>query len=138
MENFDLMVEKLKELKRNGFKVHLDDFGTGYSSMLYLKELPIDAIKIDKEFTRYINIDKFSRTIVQKVTSLARSLDLGIICEGVEDEKQVQFLGRNECTLIQGYLVSPAVPEDEAIKLIEDFNINKTRIINEEKEKKRR
>lgn len=138
MENFDLMVEKLKELKRNGFKVHLDDFGTGYSSMLYLKELPIDAIKIDKEFTRYITIDKFSRTIVQKVTSLARSLDLGIICEGVEDEKQVQFLARNECTLIQGYLVSPAVPEDEAIKLIEDFNINKTRIINEEKEKKRR
>ena len=138
MENFDLVVEKLNALKRDGFKVHLDDFGTGYSSMLYLKELPIDAIKIDKEFTKYVNTDKFSRNIVQKVTSLARGLDLGIICEGVEDEKQVAFLARNECTLIQGYLVSPAVPMDKAIELIEDYNINKTKVINRDKDDKKK
>ena len=136
MENFEVTIEKLRDLKRYGFKIHLDDFGTGYSSLLYLKELPIDAIKIDKEFTKYITIDKFSRTVIQKVASLARTLDLGIICEGVEDEKQVAFLARNECDIIQGYIVSPAVSVDEAIKLIDEYNIKKTKIINEEKKKK--
>ena len=78
MENFDIVNEKLKILKRYGFHIHLDDFCTGYSSMLYLKELPINAIKIDKEFTKFLNIDTYSRAIVNKIASLAKNLELDI------------------------------------------------------------
>ena len=138
MENFSIMTEKLRELKRYGFQVHLDDFGTGHSSLLYLKELPIDTIKIDKEFTRFISSDRFSRDTVRFITSLARNLGLGIICEGVEDEKQLQFLARYECSIIQGYIISPPVPIEKAIELIKEYNIDKTKIINEDKEKKKR
>ncbi len=138
MENLTVMSEKLKELKRYGFKIHLDDFGVGHSSLLYLKELPVDALKIDKEFTRFISSDKFSRNTIRFITNLARNLELGIICEGVEDEKQLNFLARNECSLIQGYILSPPVPIDEAIELIDEYNIKKTKIINDDKKEKRR
>ncbi|MDD3107302.1 MAG: GGDEF domain-containing phosphodiesterase, partial [Bacilli bacterium] len=129
MTNFDSVIEKLKLLKNHGFNIHLDDFGTGYSSMLYLKDLPIDTIKIDKEFVRHLNTDKFSRAIVSKVISMARSLDLDIIAEGVEDEKQNQFLMKSGCSIIQGHLISPAVPVSVAEKLINEYNIDKTKEI---------
>ena len=115
----------MKVLKKHGFIIHLDDFGTGYSSMLYLKDLPIDAIKIDKEFIKYINTDKISRSIVSKIISLAISLDMKIIAEGVEDEKQYQFLKKNGCEVIQGFLISKAVPYEEALELIEKYNYKK-------------
>ena len=125
VQNIKLMAEKLKVLKKHGFIIHLDDFGTGYSSMLYLKDLPIDAIKIDKEFIKYINTDKSSRIIVSKIISLATSLDMKIIAEGVEDEKQYQFLKKNGCEVIQGFLISKAVPYEEALELIEKYNYKK-------------
>ncbi|HQC74926.1 MAG TPA: GGDEF domain-containing phosphodiesterase, partial [Bacilli bacterium] len=129
MTNFDSVIEKLKLLKNHGFNIHLDDFGTGYSSMLYLKDLPIDTIKIDKEFVRHLNTDKFSRAIVSKVISMAKSLDLDVIAEGVEDDKQNQFLVKSGCNVIQGHLISAAVPESVALKLINEYNINKTKEI---------
>ncbi len=127
MTNFDAVIDKLKLLKNSGFNIHLDDFGTGYSSMLYLKDLPIDTIKIDKEFVRHLNTDKFSRTIVSKVISMARSLDLDVIAEGVEDEKQNLFLFKSGCHIIQGHLISPAVPMAVAVQLIKEYNIDKTK-----------
>lgn len=127
MTNFDSVIEKLKLLKNHGFNIHLDDFGTGYSSMLYLKDLPIDTIKIDKEFVRHLNTDKFSRAIVSKVISMAKSLDLDVIAEGVEDDKQNQFLLKSGCNVIQGHLISPAVPQSVAVKLIHEYNIDKTK-----------
>lgn len=125
MENFDVMVEKLKLLKKRGFTIHLDDFGTGYSSMLYLKELPIDAIKIDKGFITYLSTDKFSRVVVQKIITLGKNLDLEIIAEGVEDIYQNQFLAKNGCNIIQGYIISKAVPLSDAIDMLERYNIKK-------------
>ena len=136
MENFDIVNEKLKILKRYGFHIHLDDFCTGYSSMLYLKELPINAIKIDKEFTKFLNIDTYSRAIVNKIASLAKNLELDIIAEGVEDEKQVQFLSKNGCNIIQGYIISKAVPVLDFIALVEGYNINKTLSLLSDKKKK--
>lgn len=129
MNNFSLMIEKMKLLHKNGFEIHLDDFGTGYSSMLYLRELPIDAIKIDKEFTKHINTDKYSQAIVSKIISLAKILDLDCIAEGVENDKQNQFLYKNGCDIIQGYLISPAVEESKALELVEEYNINKKVVI---------
>ena len=130
MENFDIVIEKLKVIKKKGFRIHLDDFGTGYSSLLYLRELPVDTIKIDQEFTKYVVNDAHSRSIVQKTIQLAKSLDLDIIAEGVETEAQNNFLYNNKCDIIQGFLISKAVPYDDAIKLIEDYNIKKTKKVN--------
>ncbi len=122
MESFDEVVEKIKLLKKFGFKIHLDDFGTGYSSMLYLQQLPVDVIKIDKEFTRDVVNDRYSRSIVVQIIRLAQSLDLGIITEGVETEKQAQFLQKNGCDIIQGYWISRPVDEVSADKLIKKYN----------------
>lgn len=137
MNNFKEMVEKMKILRDNGFDIHLDDFGTGYSSMLYLRELPINCIKIDKEFTKHINTDKYSQAIVSKIISLAKILDLECIAEGVEDEKQNNFLYRNGCDIIQGYLISPPVNVEKALGLIEEYNIKKRVVIKKTKTTKK-
>ena len=136
MENFDAVNAKLKLLQGYGFKIHLDDFCTGYSSMLYLKELPINSIKIDKEFTRFLNTDSYSRAIVNKLAALANSLELEIIVEGVEDEKQLAFLTKNGCNIIQGFLVSKAVPFNSLVELIEGVNVTKKIEIITDKKKK--
>lgn len=136
MENFEVVNEKLRILQKQGFNIHLDDFCTGYSSMLYLKELPINAIKIDKEFTKFLNIDSYSRAIVNKITALAKNLDLEIIAEGVEDEKQVAFLSKNGCNIIQGFIISKAIKVDDCINLIEGYNVTKTLSLLQDKKKK--
>ena len=122
VENLRIAREKLMLLKKRGFKIHLDDFGTGYSSLAYLKDLPVDTIKIDREFIKYLNTDKTSRAIVSKFLSLANALELEVIAEGVEDEKQSAFLNKNGCEIIQGWLISKALPFDEAMKLLEQYN----------------
>ena len=125
MENFMLVNEKLKLLKEKGFRIHLDDFCTGYSSMLYLKDLPVDTIKIDKEFTRYVETSKVNSNIVKTICSLASSLDLDIICEGVETEEQKDIVHKMGCDVIQGLLISKAVPFELAKELLEKHNTSK-------------
>jgi EAL domain-containing protein (putative c-di-GMP-specific phosphodiesterase class I)/GGDEF domain-containing protein len=122
MENFMLVNEKLKLLKQKGFRIHLDDFCTGYSSMLYLKDLPVDSIKIDREFTKYVETSNVNLNIVKTICSLANNLELGIICEGVETEEQRDILQKLGCDVIQGFLISKAVPFDMAKELLEKHN----------------
>ncbi|MDY0210040.1 MAG: GGDEF domain-containing phosphodiesterase [Acholeplasma sp.] len=126
MTSFDMIIEKLKLLQTKGFDIHLDDFGTGYSSLLYLKELPIDAIKIDKEFTKYSNSDKHSKAIINMIISLSKNLNLSVIAEGVEDDKQFKFLQRSGCNIIQGYYIGKAMKLDDAISIIKAYNIEKS------------
>lgn len=126
MTSFDMIIEKLKLLQARGFDIHLDDFGTGYSSLLYLKELPINAIKIDKDFTKYSNSDKHSRAIINMIISLAKNLDLSIIAEGVEDDKQYKFLQKAGCEVIQGFYIGKAMKLEDAIELIKAYNIDKS------------
>ena len=121
MGNFQLVTEKLKILRDKGFSIHLDDFGTGYSSMLYLKDLPVDTIKIDKEFTKYIETNKVSEAIVKTICNLGTSLDLDVICEGVETQFQSDMVKKFGCRYIQGYLIGKAMPYDEAVELIEKY-----------------
>ena len=121
MGNFNLVTEKLKILKDKGFSIHLDDFGTGYSSMLYLKDLPVDTIKIDKEFTKHIETNKVSEAIVKTICNLGTTLHLGIICEGVETQIQSDIIKKFGCRVIQGYLIGKAMPYDEAVELIEKY-----------------
>ena len=90
--------------------IHLDNFGTGYSSMLYLKDLPIDGISISREFIKGLESDRHARTIVSKVISLANSLDIEIVAEGVETEKQLLQVMEAGCDSVQGFLVCQPVP----------------------------
>ena len=140
MENSDVVISKLKLLRDAGFAVHLDDFGVGYSSMLYLKDLPVDTIKIDKEFTKHMISDKYSRVIVTKIVQIAVNLGLSVIAEGVETERQADILLKAGCRIIQGYLISKAIPDEEAIELIksylgdEDINESDVSLLNEKED----
>lgn len=118
MENFTSVVEKLKILKNRGISVHLDDFGTGYSSMLYLKELPIDTIKVDKEFIKHIETDRFSKVLTSKIISLGKELGTTVIVEGVETKAQKDIVNKFGADVIQGYYIGKALSKEDAFTLL--------------------
>jgi len=136
--SFELVINKLKILQKYGFDIHLDDFGTGYSSLQYLRDLPINTIKIDRAFIINLETDSHSRAIVAMISSLAKNIGLVVISEGIENEKQNQIVFKAGCDIIQGYLIGPAVNKVEAIKLVQDYNIDKTKSVNLQKPAKSR
>jgi EAL domain-containing protein (putative c-di-GMP-specific phosphodiesterase class I) len=103
----------LEDLSRMGVLVSVDDFGTGYSSMSYLRRFPIDKLKIDRSFIAEISQSAENATIVQAIVSLAHSLRLKVVAEGVETPEQLQFLSDLNCDQYQGHFFSPAVAADE-------------------------
>ncbi|WP_312096604.1 EAL domain-containing protein [Niallia sp.] len=105
-----LAVQQLKEI---GIRIALDDFGTGYSSLTYLKQYPIDTIKLDRSFVRNITDSKKDEMIVKSMIFLAKGLDMKIVAEGVETKEQLALLKQQECDEIQGYLFSKSVGEEE-------------------------
>ena len=110
----------LEELRAMGGKFYLDDFGTGYSSLSYLKRLPLDGLKIDRSFIRDIEADTDSRAIAAAIVSLAETLNLAVVAEGVETDAQLAILRGMSCSmLIQGYLACPPVPADRFTALLE-------------------
>lgn len=102
--------EKMQELSRLGLVLSIDDFGTGYSSLAYLKDLPIAELKIDQSFVHGIPASRGDVAIVQAVLSIARYLDLRVVAEGVENERQFDFLIANGCPLIQGFGLAWPLP----------------------------
>ncbi len=107
MQHIDTVIIRLNELKALGFKIAIDDFGVGHSSLGYLKMLPIDTLKIDKSFVQSALHSIADDAIVTAVSTLARTLDLNVIAEGVEGEEHVRHLCSNgSCDQIQGYAVS--------------------------------
>jgi len=107
MVDVEQAVTTLAALKRLGVHVSVDDFGTGYSSLAYLKRFPIDALKIDRSFVRDIVNDGSDAAIVAAIISLAHSLGLAVVAEGVEQQDQLIYLAGCGCDTIQGYMVSP-------------------------------
>ncbi|MCR6513638.1 EAL domain-containing protein [Clostridium sp. LY3-2] len=99
-------IDTLRKLKSLGITIALDDFGTGYSSLSYLRVLPIDVLKIDKSFVDYINKEKKSEYIIEKIIELSHSLNLKVVAEGVETKEQFKYLKNVGCDLIQGYYFS--------------------------------
>ena len=104
MEDIDNVVAKMTTLKASGIEFSLDDFGTGYSSLAYLKRLPLNQVKIDQSFVRDVLIDNNAAVITRAIVTLAHSLGLSVIAEGVETAAQKDFLARHDCHTYQGYL----------------------------------
>lgn len=103
-------VDLLNTIKEYGFRIAVDDFGTGQSSLQYLKSLPIDSLKIDQVFVRNMMNDRRDRSIVNSVISMAQSLDLEVIAEGVEDPAAIEYLAARGCTHAQGYAIARPFP----------------------------
>lgn len=118
IKSIDEVIEKLNKLKKMGIKISLDDFGTGYSSLSYLQRLPIDTLKIDKSFVESINERVVSKQIIGSIISLVHELDMFVIAEGVENEFQFEYLKKQKCDCIQGYLLGKPIDEIELEKLI--------------------
>jgi len=111
MEPTDTTFDTLNELKATGVRLAIDDFGRGYSSLGYLKRLPIDTLKIDRSFVRDILSSSDDRAIIKAIISLARTLNLRVIAEGVETHEQLTYLREQGSDGIQGFLLSkPMTP----------------------------
>ncbi|WP_028102011.1 EAL domain-containing protein [Pseudoduganella violaceinigra] len=106
MSNAERTIEVLRTLKELGIKVAIDDFGTGYSSLAYLQRFPIDKLKIDIAFVRDITTNPNDAAIALAIISMAHSLKLRVVAEGVETRPQLEYLRRNRCDEIQGYFFS--------------------------------
>ncbi|MDQ7068900.1 MAG: EAL domain-containing protein [Sulfurimonas sp.] len=113
MKNPELSITKLNQIHDLGIEIAIDDFGTGYSSLLYLKKLPLDKLKIDREFVKDIPEDEDDMAITKAIIALGKSLNLTLIAEGVETQEQKEFLVKNGCELIQGYFYSRPLPAEE-------------------------
>ena len=109
----------LQALRAEGVRVAVDDFGTGYSSLSYLQKFSIDALKIDQSFVRRITTAPDETTIVTAVISMARSLKLRVVAEGVETAKELEFLQAQQCDEAQGYYFSRPVPPEQFAQLLE-------------------
>lgn len=116
MENPDESIAKMKRLKKLGIHLAIDDFGTGYSSLSYLSKLPVDTVKIDKSFIKDIPHKEDDAVIVKTIISLAESLNLGIVAEGVETPEQRDFLIEHGCNTCQGYYYGRPVSADEIVE----------------------
>ncbi len=118
MENPDLCIAQLNNLKSFGIKLAMDDFGTGYSSLAYLKRLPIDTLKIDRSFVRDIEVDDNDRAICATTISMANALGLSTVAEGVETDHQARMLRELNCDCFQGYFYAKPMPASAAMEFI--------------------
>jgi len=113
LESLEDTIATMSALNEIGVMLSLDDFGTGYSSLQYLKRLPLDQLKIDQSFVRNIASDSSDRAVVRAIISMAESMNLNVIAEGVETEEQRQLLLDNGCLHYQGYLFGRPVPIEQ-------------------------
>jgi diguanylate cyclase (GGDEF)-like protein len=118
VEDIEESTRKLQALRRAGVEVAVDDFGTGFCSLSYLARLPVDTLKIDRSFVVRMRDAGYPRNIVAMIVSLAHTLGLRVVAEGVEDDEQVRLLKELGCDQIQGFFVSQPVPADQIAALL--------------------
>ena len=108
----------MQALKETQIKLSIDDFGTGYSSLSYLKKFPIDILKIDRAFINECATNRDDAAICKAVITLAKSLGLQVVAEGVETKQQLDFLISEGCDLYQGYYFSKPLPSEKVPALL--------------------
>ena len=113
LDDSELTIKIMQDLKGLGVSLSLDDFGTGWSSLSYLRRFPLDRIKIDRSFMRDIASDPAAEAVVRSILNLGSNLGLTCVAEGVETHHQLEYLQKHLCGEIQGFLFSAAVPADE-------------------------
>jgi diguanylate cyclase (GGDEF)-like protein len=121
IDNTDVVVAMVSQLKKLGMKVSIDDFGTGYSSLSYLQKFPFDKIKIDQSFVRNLEHNADSAAIVRAVTALGKSLGMSTIAEGVETESQLRQIAEEGCLQVQGYLTGKPMSAVAATDLVNRY-----------------
>ncbi len=122
LSNADTMFSVLQDLRAMGLKLAIDDFGTGYSSLSYLRQFPVGKLKIDRSFIRDVVVNPDDAAIATAIIGMAKSLNLKVIAEGVEEEAQMSFLRARQCDEIQGYYFSKPLAVDKvAEKLRGDY-----------------
>lgn len=128
LDNTEMAITTMRELRDKGFKVSIDDFGAGYSSLNLLKDMTSDVLKLDKEFFRKGDMKDEEKIIVSSITNMAKQLKMKVLSEGVETKAQLEFLKTIDCDMAQGYLFAKPMP-------IEDFTILLRKKRQEEMEK---
>lgn len=121
-ERVEDTVELLTKLRELGVKVSMDDFGSGYSSLNVLTKLPLDVLKLDKDFLRDFDVDSDEKIIIPSIIDMAKKLKLDVVCEGVETKQQVEFLRDVDCDIAQGYYYSRPVPLTVFSDMLSDEN----------------
>ena len=122
MANAEQAIRAMRELKSLGVSLAIDDFGTGYSSLIYLKRLPIDTLKIDKAFVGDLTTDPDDEAITATIVTMAHSLGLNVVAEGVETVEQVQYLLEQGCDEIQGYWLARPLDASRCLEFMRDWN----------------
>ncbi|WP_440053659.1 bifunctional diguanylate cyclase/phosphodiesterase [Pseudoalteromonas sp. T1lg65] len=119
IENLALATKIIRGLESLGVRLYLDDFGTGYSALGYLHQLPIHVLKIDKSFVDQLSTE--GNPLVDAILGLARSLNLNVVAEGIETQKQWQILKQKGCEFGQGYVISKAIAADDVLKHLKQY-----------------
>ena len=114
------IIERLHALKDLGVSLSIDDFGTGEAAIAYLKELPVDVLKIDRSYITELKSDASDTTITSAMVALGKGLDLTVVAEGVESQEQLAILKNMGCDQYQGFYRSPAIAPAELTKLLTD------------------
>jgi EAL domain-containing protein (putative c-di-GMP-specific phosphodiesterase class I) len=109
----------MKRFRAAGVTLSIDDFGTGYSSLGYLRQFPVDSLKIDRSFVKDLHTSDDDAAICAAIIAMARELKLKVIAEGVANTEQLDFLRTHRCDQVQGYLISPPIPVGELEQLLQ-------------------
>ncbi len=119
MKNIETATITLNKLKKMGVGIAMDDFGTGYSSLSYLRRLPIDTVKLDRSFVHEIPDNNGDVLIAQAIIAMTNSLNMGLVVEGIDNERQLEFFRQQGCRLVQGFLFSKPVGADKILAMLQ-------------------